>query len=99
MKKILKWLGIVFLVAALVFALKHYFIIHVDTSTHLVYDWLGFQIPQPPSWIPSWFSLIPFLGNMLSFLSESFSLHGLIGAIVFWPLIIIGINLFSYGNK
>lgn len=87
MKQLLKYLGVLFMGSGMIFLLIHSFIVTGTEGEPFARDLFGFPIPHPPLWT----SYIPYLGSLLDYTFQFFSIHGLIG-------IIISIFLFGMGG-
>lgn len=90
MKKIIQFVGKIFIGIAIIFLLIHSFVVVSDGS--ITKDVFGFTIPEPPPWT----SFVPYLGYVIGFIYHYFSIHGLAGVIVSALLLGIGINLNNY---
>ncbi|GDX62388.1 hypothetical protein LBMAG33_6980 [Candidatus Levyibacteriota bacterium] len=90
MKKIIQFVGKIFIGIAIIFLLIHSFVVVSDGS--ITKDVFGFTIPEPPLWT----SFVPYLGYVIGFIYQYFSIHGLVGVIVSALLFGIGINLNNY---
>lgn len=93
MKKFIRAIGNIFVVAAILFLLIHSFVVVSDGS--VTKDLLGFTIPHPPQWI-IW---VPYLGGLIGFFYCWFSIHGLIGVVIIALLMGVGIKLISFGQS
>ena len=93
MKKIIQFIGKIFIGIAIVFLLVHSFVVVSDGS--ITKDVFGFTIPEPPLWT----SFIPILGSIIGFFVQYFSIHGLIGIVVFLIFLGIGVNLINFGKS
>ena len=60
-----------------------------DPNEPFARDLFGLKVPNAPLWT----SYIPYLGWVLSLVFEFFSLHGIIGLLIFSVLFHIGIEL------
>lgn len=78
------YLGYIFIVSAFLFLLLHLFIRLSDGT--VVYDIWGLEIPQQPTWT----SFIPGYAFMIRSIFEMVSVHGLVGVLVFLPLLFVG---------
>ena len=87
MNKAIQSIGKLIIFIAMLFVLAHTFIVISDGVTSR--DFLGLVIPNPPAWT----SFIPYLGGFLGFIFNYFSLHGLVGVVISFVLIAIGISL------
>lgn len=91
-KKLAVIFGIVFAICGIAFLPADIFI--VTTTGVGKRDIFGLPIPQPPVWVP----FIPYIGNFLRFVFESFSLHGVVGLTIFITIMSIAGNLIRYGS-
>ena len=89
-KKVIQFIGKVFISIAIIFLLVHSFVVVSDKS--ITKDMFGFTIPEPPLGT----SFIPYLGALIGFIYQYFSIHGLVGIIVTVLLFGIGIGLNNY---
>lgn len=95
MKKLFEVLGALFMIGGFIFILTHSFIVTVSPDESFARDLFGFPIPHPPVWT----SYIPYLGSLLGFTFEFFSMHGLVGLVISGVLLCIGIYLIGFGNS
>jgi len=79
MKKIYKFLGVVFTGFSFLFIPIHLFIRTSSAGETFSRDILGLAVPTPPLWL----SYIPFLGSVIGFVWEFFSAHGAVGILIF----------------
>lgn len=93
MKKFIRAIGNIFVVAAILFLLIHSFVVVSDGS--LTRDLFGFIIPYPPLWT-GW---IPYLGYIIALFYGWFSIHGLIGVVIIALLMGVGMKLISFGQS
>ena len=95
MKKLFQILGVLFIIAGIIFLLVHSHIVTGSPNEDFARDLFGFPIPHPPIWT----SYIPFQGSFLGFIFELFSIHGLIGTVITGVLLGIGGLLITLGSK
>lgn len=86
MKNIFKTLGIVFIVFGIIMFFVLSFVVTGNQGESFARDLFGLPIPHPAVWV----SLIPYIGSLLSFILEFFSLHGLVEVIIIFILMYIG---------
>jgi hypothetical protein len=95
MKTFLRFLGTMLIICGVIFLFIHSMIVTGISSESFARDLFGFPIPHPPLWT----SYIPYLGGLLGFIFEFFSLHGLVGIIISGVLFYIGALFIGFGNK
>lgn len=93
MEKVIKFIGKVFIGIAIIFLLVHSFVVVSDGS--ISKDVFGFTIPKPPLWT----SYIPYLGYVIAFIYQYFSIHGLVGIVITVLLFGAGINLANFNKS
>lgn len=76
-----KAVGTVFMICAFVFLALHSFI-RLSGENGKSYDLFGLAINTPPDWV----SMIPAVGPILEWIFSMFSLHGIVGVIIFAAL-------------
>lgn len=91
MNKIYSLAGQGVVVVAVIFLLAHSFIAIKDPTESFSRDIFGLPIPTPPEWT----SYIPYIGFVMGFLYEFFSLHGVVGLVIVVILFTIGAKLMS----
>ena len=79
-------MGIMFIIGGIVFLFVHSFIVTGTEGESFARDLFGYPIPHPPLWT----SYIPYLGSLLNFVFELFSIHGLIGLAISLSLFAVG---------
>ena len=94
-KNIFKFIGILLIVGGVIFLLTYSMIVTSVSSESFARDIFGFPIPHPPVWT----SYIPYLGGLLGFIFEFFSIHGLVGIIISGMLFYIGSLFIGFGDK
>ena len=87
--KIKNTLGTIFILAGVVLFLAHNAVMIGNPSESFSRDWLNLPVHAPPPWIGS----IPWLGSLIEYAWQLFSLHGLVGIIILLSLCAIGIKL------
>ena len=92
MKKCFVIFGRIIIAIAIIFILIHSFVKVSSGQESFSRDIFGLPMYNPPLWT----SYIPYFGNILVFLFELFSLHGLVGIIVFTFLMLLGIKLTNF---
>lgn len=95
MKKIFQALGMLFIIGGIIFLLVHSFIVTGNSNESFARDILGFPIPHPPLWT----SYVPYMGFFLGIIFEFFSIHGLVGIVIFGVFICVGGFLVSLSNQ
>ena len=93
--KLLKTIGILFIISGVIFLLVHSFIVTGSRNEPFARDLFGFPIPHPPLWT----SYIPYLGGFLGFIFEFFSIHGLVGLVISGTLFMVGGFLVGISDK
>lgn len=88
-QRFVKITGIGLMVTAIAFLVIHSFIIVSDGI--VATDIFGFQIPEAPLWT----TYIPVVGWLIGLIFEYFSLHGLVGVVIFLTLLTTGHELFQ----
>lgn len=91
---IIRILGFILIIFAIIFLIAHTFIRVGSSSEEFSRDILGLAVPTPPVWI----SYIPYLGFVIGAIYEFFSLHGLVGLIIFSISLPAGIKLMNIGD-
>ncbi len=95
MKKLFQSLGTLFIISGFIFMLVDSMIVTGTKGENFSRDLLGFPIPQTPEWT----SFIPILGTLFRIVFELFSLHGLVGTVIFGILLYIGFFLMKLSDK
>jgi len=94
-KYLFTFLGYFINAGAIISFLVLSFIVTVSKGENFSRDLLGFPIPQSPGWT----SFIPYLGMFISFIFESFSIHGLVQFGIMIGMIAIGSFLVGLGKE
>ncbi|PJE64242.1 MAG: hypothetical protein COU90_04040 [Candidatus Ryanbacteria bacterium CG10_big_fil_rev_8_21_14_0_10_43_42] len=95
MLKLNRIVGNFFIGIAIVFLISFSMIVSKEPDEPFARDLFGFAIPTPPTWTV----FIPYLGYILNFIFEAFSLHGLVQLSVFIVLLGIGITFSSKAKE
>ncbi|QQG43976.1 MAG: hypothetical protein HYW86_03885 [Candidatus Roizmanbacteria bacterium] len=95
MKKLYQLLGTLFIISGIIFLFIHSMVVTDTKGESFARDLFGFPIPHPPGWT----SFIPIFSTLVMFVFEFFSLHGLVGIVIFGILIYIGIFIIGLGGK
>lgn len=94
-KRLFQILGVLIMIIGVIFLLTHSFIVTGRQGEDFARDLFGFPIPHPPVWT----SFIPFVGSLLGFIFEWFSIHGLIGISIFGVLLYIAGIFMTLGDN
>ena len=94
-KKLSQASGVLFMISGIIFLLIHSFIVTGSPDESFARDFFGFPIPHPPLWT----SYIPYLGFVLRIIFEFFSIHGLVGLVIFFVFLFIGGLLMRLGDE
>lgn len=80
-------IGNIFIGLGIIYLVAHMFIVVADPITGITTDIWGLVIHEPPVWT----SFIPGIGYVIEMVYSAFSLHGLVGVIVFVFLMYLGL--------
>lgn len=89
--KIKNMLGQIFFAAGFILFFVHNFLVIKDSSESFARDWLNLPVYTPPAWV----GVIPYLGGLLEYIWQLFSLHGLVGLVVLILFCGIGVKLWK----
>ena len=95
MKKNYEILGKLVLGGAFIFLLVFLFVETKSGNEPFARDIFGFPLSNPPEWI----GMIPYVGSFIEFVYYLFSIHGLVGIIIFGVLASAGLKVLNLSKE
>ena len=93
--KLTNFLGNTFITSAYLFIIIFSLVVVGDQNEPITRDLFGLEVPHAPPWT----SYVPYAGWVLGVIFEFFSIHGIVGLIIFSTLLYIGLELKNKWRK